>query len=542
MWLLSLALPALAVPYFVEDPAGLPSPQPCASDTDTTEGCYTNQAQLADLDGDGDLDIVFANGGGYYVPGDAEPLGVYRNDGGAFTYVTDDAFGGFTGRVRQVAIGDIDSDGDLDVVVPDGYAQQADAVFVNDAGVFTNDPTRLGTTSRAGATRMADVDDDGDLDLFISDWGDAPPTSAGVGHLYLNEGTGYFTESAGAIPADLSPTGTGPIDADFFDMDADNDLDLVIASREGDSLLLVNDGAGVYTDAGGQLPAQGGPYVYGPDACDVDGDDDIDLWLDGGSRNGLEQLMINQGDGTFSDQTNARVDGNPAADDNEVQCADVDQDGDMDAVIASLSDTERVLENDGEGNFGLVDGTFTDAEGGTISDSTLGMAIGDLDGDSVLDAVTGQGESGQDFLNKVYWGQGAADGQAPTIRHFTLFSNQLAESTELFHFAVQDGVTSEVGPVLQKAYVQYDGAALDAAWMGGDLYRAELELTDGAHTLQACAIDVAGNETCSLEASFSVGEMKDGCGCASGGPSAGSVLLLALSVVGVSRRAARSTK
>jgi MYXO-CTERM domain-containing protein len=539
MWLLPLALStASAAPFFVQDPSALPSPQPCANPDDpSAEGCSTNQAQLADLDGDGDLDILFANGGTEYASGEPQPLVIYTNTAGAFSYASDDALGGFSGRVRQVAIGDIDGDGDLDLVAPDGYGLQADAVFVQDHGLYTEDgAARLGTTSHAGATRLADVDDDGDLDLYISDWGDTPPGSTGVGRLYINGGTGFFEELVGAIPADLSIQGTGPGDVEFFDADADADLDLLIANRAGDSLLLVNDGVGVYSDFGRQIPAQGGLEVTGPGACDVDGDGDLDLWLDDGSRDGLEQLLINDGHGTFSDQTNAKVDGNPVTEDSVVTCADVDQDGDMDAVIASPTDVDRVLENDGDGNFLLVEAAFTDASGAALVDETQAMAIGDLDGDGVLDVVTGQ--SGVDSLNAVYFGVGPVDAVGPTIRHADSYTNQLDESSVIFHFTVQDGATSDAGPQLQRAYVEFDGNAIDAMWMGGDLYRAELELANGPHALQACVIDVAGNETCTFEEDFTVGSGKDGCGCATTRGQAGALGLLALAFVGVTRRRA----
>lgn len=542
---------AHAEPLFVHDPAAIPGPQPCAvddgdPDTPSGEGCNTHQAQLADLDGDGDLDIVFANGGGEYTAADAQPLAIYLNNSStgtpAFSYATDDLLGGFTGRVQQVAIGDIDSDGDLDLVVPDGYGLQPDAIWVNTNNSWEDQgPSRIGTTSRAGAVRLGDVDDDGDLDLFISDWGEAPPTSLGVGRLYANDGGGAFVEMPGALPSDLSNTGTGPVDADFVDIDTDNDLDLLIASAEGDSILLVNDGRGGFTEADGQLPSQTGPSVHGPDACDIDGDDDLDLWLDDGERELLEQLLINNGNGSYSNQTDVRVSGNPEAEDHGVTCADTDQDGDMDAVIASLGDTERMLENDGTGVFTLGADTFTDSEGGTISDETFGLALGDIDGDSILDAVTGQGGSGEDLLNKVYTGVGPMDDIAPTLRHFDRFVNQVDEQQATFHFSVHDGATSELGPRLQQAYANFDGEAHEAVWMGGDLFRAPLELTEGAHTLKACAIDPAGNETCTSEANFSIGDVKD-CGCASvpDPSSLGPGLGVLCAAFGVSRRRAQN--
>src|SRR3954466_15442846 len=108
----------------VEDAtANLGSPQPCfdAANPDA-EGCYTHYVVMADLDGDGDLDLVFAGGGGYYVPDTTAPFLVYLNDGaGHFTYVNATIFGGYRGRVRQIAVGDVDGDGKLDIYVPQGY-------------------------------------------------------------------------------------------------------------------------------------------------------------------------------------------------------------------------------------------------------------------------------------------------------------------------------------------------------------------------------------------------------------------------------------
>ncbi|MSP55051.1 MAG: VCBS repeat-containing protein [Myxococcales bacterium] len=534
---------------FVHAPAALPGPQPCAVDdedpeTPSGEGCNTHQAQLADLDGDGDLDIVFANSGGEFTPGDAQPLVIYLNNSTtgtpAFSYATDDLLGGYTGRSQQVAIGDIDGDGDLDLVAPDGYGLQADAVWVNAQNVWENQGAqRLGTTSRAGAVRLGDVDDDGDLDLFIADWGDAPPTSLGVGRLYANDGGGAFVEIPDAIPSDLSDVGTGPVDADFADIDTDNDLDLVIASADGDSLLLVNDGRGAFSEANTQLPTQNGPFAHGADACDVDGDDDLDLWLGDAERDGLEQLMINNGNGSYSNQTELRVAGNTAAEDPAVICADTDQDGDMDAVIASLDGAERVLENDGTGLYSLSAGTFTGSDGGPVNDETHGLALGDIDGDGILDAVTGQG-SGDDLTDKVYAGVGSIDDIAPTIRHFDRFVSQVDEQQAAFHFSVQDGSTSELGPRLQWAYANFDGVAVDAAWVGGDLFRASLDLTEGPHTLKACAVDAAGNETCTSEANFSIGDVQD-CGCASAPDPTDLALCLSVlgAAFGVSRRRAR---
>jgi FG-GAP-like repeat len=499
MWFLAAAL-------FVEATARLGAPQPCGPGE--TEGCYSNYVVLADLDGDGDLDAVFASGGGYYVPGDAAPMALYLNDGaGNFSESNASALGGFTGRLRQVAVGDLDDDGDLDLVAPDAWAMQPDAVFINDGARpprFANEgAARLGTSSRAGAVRLGDLDDDGDLDLVITDWGATPPMSAGTAKVYLNDGQGHFAELAGAVPQDTDAMGTGPIDADLFDADGDLDLDLVLASRQGESLLFTNDGTGHFAVA--DFPDQPGPYVYGPDECDIDGDGDLDVWLDNGAEPLAEQLVVNDGSGHFVDETSTRVSGNVVdADDNEVQCADVDGDGDFDAIIASISDNERVLVNDG-GHFSLREGAFP-----PVADPTLGLDLGDVDGDGRLDAITAQGE-GTPWLNRLYLGtsEQPRDLRPPQIRALKITS----EGDLVARFAVSDAATSDVGPRLREAYLQlHEGARVPAKWVGGDLYRAVISAPpDAVYRLQACATDAAGNLGCGDEVGFRVGD--EGCGC-----------------------------
>src|SRR5690606_28419242 len=324
------------------------------------QSCCTNHLRVTDIDGDGDLDILLANYADFFNADDApQPLMVYQNDGnGSFTNVSAEAVGDYHGNVRMIAVGDVDGDGSPDIYGPQGNGE-AHVLFINDgSGVFTEEAdVRLPSDfPNSAAARMADVDGDGDLDIFAADgYGIAGPP---FGRLYINDGTGMFEEAVGAIPDSIS--GMDIDDVEFADVDRDFDLDLIVnAHAGGTGALWLNDGTGMFT-AGGTLapPGPGSNYHYNVTPCDVDGDGDLDLWFDNTGGNYTEQIQINDGSGNFTDETGARVTGNFGADDNGVACADVDDDGDFDAVVLSLQTPERLLVNDGAGSFAFLPDGF----------------------------------------------------------------------------------------------------------------------------------------------------------------------------------------
>lgn len=134
--------------------------------------------------------------------------------------------------------------------------------------------------ARFGSISVADVDDDGDLDVLIV--GDTADSNGGSSNgyesiLYLNDGSGGFTD-AGAGLAGASG------DSAFGDVDNDGDPDLVIVgadqSNQPTATLYINDGQGGFTDSGATLTglrATQSAVLF----VDVDGDSDLDLMLSG---------------------------------------------------------------------------------------------------------------------------------------------------------------------------------------------------------------------------------------------------------------------
>ena len=108
-------------------------------------GCYTNYAITAVIDGDGKLDLLMANGGGHFVPTEAEPQILMFGDGaGGFADGSSALKGAADSIVRQLAVADFDGDGKLDLYLPGGYGRNDDQLFMQTgARKFENQIARI---------------------------------------------------------------------------------------------------------------------------------------------------------------------------------------------------------------------------------------------------------------------------------------------------------------------------------------------------------------------------------------------------------------
>src|SRR4030095_7440514 len=152
-----------------------------------------------------------------------------------------------------------------------------------------------------------------------------------------------------------------------------------------------------------------------------------------------------------------------------------------------------------------------------VVDSTLDVAVGDLNGDGVFDFVTAQGESGN-FLNRAYYGTGPADTQPP---RFVRIQQLPAVSTNpdgpwvvpagVQDSAVDDGETSVASVTMNWSFTHIGGVTTGStplSFRGGLLYRADLMPPPGGVTngatggLTLTAVALRGNSTTSPQQSF----------------------------------------
>lgn len=435
-------------------PAGLPN-------------LFTNGVDAADLDGDGDLDLIFANGGNFSSAGPPQALRIFINDGsGVFADESGDRVAGISGAIRGVAIGDIEGDGDLDLLLAEDFNRQPRLLVNDGTGVFSDDSAKRIPTMTLSATRaqFGDLDGDGDLDVYINNGGTNNRFGCGQNHIWINDGSGVFTDET----VGRHPLGTvcQPMDVIFGDLDGDFDLDVRTGNRgSGNSTTYRNDD-GVLVEVENSAPNDSNCYSY--DLGDMDGDGDLDMIGANGGPSNRENLLNNVGDLSFID-VSQRLQPNTTGDDNDSKFIDVDSDGDLDLIVAALfQGREKIYINNGAGAFTLDNNRITG-----ISDATLDLALGDFDGDGDYDLVTGQGESGS-FRNRYYENTGPADARPPALQTETVCSRPVDEV--VIRASVRDAITSDRGCIPQSVVLVWtvddgDETITPMSWIGHDLWR-----------------------------------------------------------------------
>lgn len=264
-----------------------------------------------------------------------------------------------------LALFDFDGDGDLDIYFLNGAplngaplketddaGRPRNALYRNDGGWRFTDVTvdaMVGDPGHSLGVAVGDYDNDGDLDLYVNNFG--------KNRLFSNQRDGTFrdvTDAAGV--ANASRVGAG---ASFLDYDADGDLDLFVANY----VHFAYEKHIRRTRQG--YPTFASPRDYAPDA---------------------DTLFRNNGDGTFSDVSDASGIAAKSGPSMGAVCTDYDGDGDTDIFVANDVFPNFVYRNDGQGHFreaGLFSGFAYDSRG-TVHGS-MGVDCGDYNNDGLLD-------------------------------------------------------------------------------------------------------------------------------------------------------------
>tara|TARA_R110002072_G_scaffold2288_10_gene18958 strand:- start:20088 stop:21689 length:1602 start_codon:yes stop_codon:yes gene_type:complete len=471
-------------------------------------GQWTNRVELADIDGDGRVDVLFANGGDYTEFGDPESSRVFLNRGAGqrFRERTDEILGDTPEAARVIKARDLNGDGHVDIVIGNTFQTRSRLYLGRGNGAFENvSATHLpeGVFS-IGDIALGDVDGDGDLDMALADWGPGTNMSNAGGRtqLWLNDGAAKFTNvTETQMPETLVQFSW---DLDFVDVNNDMDLDLVVSCKMcNGSKLFLNDGKGTFQDGRGGLPPYTNNYELEP--MDLDGDGWIDLVTvndgqivaGGGNAHRREHVFQNRRGRGFADVSDAwwPAEHNLGHDDNMVKFLDHDSDGDADFLLASLSGPDRLLINDGEGHLTVATEVFD----GPNTPGTLAMGIADLDGDHRMDVVQAQGEHPTAVSERIHLGLGLApDTAAPHIGVPQIVADPAVEGGLIVRVRVHDSKSpsmpfdwKSVG--LRWSKDEHVGMA-EFAWFGEYLWSAHLPPVPEGTTFQIVATDAAGNQ------------------------------------------------
>jgi hypothetical protein len=333
---------------------------------DATPGWVSNDEDptisitWGDVDNDGDLDLAAGN-----IATQNTRNKIYLNENGMLqpdaVWIADDL-----GETQEIAFGDIDGDGDLDLAAANRTGLSK--IYRNDLTIVQASQAWKSeyTASDAWSVAWGDVDNDGDLDLAVG--------NRGRNVLYRNDGNRLEN-----YPSWLSTDEEDTRSVAWGDVDGDGDLDLAAGNMNGQSKLYINNNGSLQIT----------PTILFDDTRttrlawgDVDGDGDLDLAAGGQNC----RLYLN--DGVAIQNTPVWV--NRGSCDSGPAWGDVDLDGDLDLAVSGGRGELFLNEN----------GSLQESRAWFSNDSTLMIAWGDVDGDGDLDLASGNNGPNKLYLNE----------------------------------------------------------------------------------------------------------------------------------------------
>lgn len=333
-------------------------------------GWHAHAVRIADFNGDGRQDLVVANAFDNSV---SRLLG--HGDG---TFGTKADFPTAAQQPKSIAIGDLNGDGQLDIVTAnqnfDGKLIGSVTVLLGDGDGSFKPKVDYDAVFGAHEAAVGDVDKDGKLDIVVVGWGEANVA------VLKGDGAGSF-----AAPKKF-PVGTAPHSVAIADFDDDGDLDLATANhlKAGTVSVLLGDGAGNF--AASQTRAVGS-QPHSIRSGDLNGDHIPDLVTANDASNDVS-VLIGNGGGAFATRVNYPTGTTPKtvflADMNGDGHLDIltgNIDGNYPKLVHAGGDTVSILLGNG-------DGSFQPKAEITVGQGPFSVAAGDVNGDGLPDLVT----------------------------------------------------------------------------------------------------------------------------------------------------------
>ena len=345
-------------------------------------------AGIADLDQDGDLDILIAN--------EHRPNILLINDGeGNFTNESSTRIPQVNHDSEDIGIADFDLDGDPDIIIVSEDDQTNELYLNNGDGTFSDAGDRIPVAGTSNSVVVVDINTDGAPDVLIG--------NNGQNNLLINDGQGYFRdESLQRFGQFIDVTQ----DLTIADLDNDGDLDVLVGNEDANRIL-INKGNGYFEDQSSQrLPYRKAlEETREVDVADIDGDGDMDVlfgnvqaFVEGAVKQ--NRLLLNDGEGFFSDVTDTLL----PKDENRcfgVAFLDIDHDSDMDIMTGNTNGSRfdgmtpfSIYLNDGKGKFTEAVDNILPKE---IEGRGFDIDFVDLNGDDIKDLFLSNRGS-QDFL------------------------------------------------------------------------------------------------------------------------------------------------
>jgi len=319
---------------------------------------------VVDLDRDGDLDFLHASGGivAYFL----------NNGDGSFGSVQNIEVSSEQGRACRAA--DLDCDGDLDVLTTQFVTGGNLGWYENLGGLAFSARKAIQSSYVSYEAEVCDLDNDGDIDIVTAGAG------AFSDELGVHRNTGDFTlDNRNWAGMDIDSGLSIPKASTYGDLDGDGDLDVITSTYADNTFAWYEntDGAGGYGSRQVISSSVLGASCAIP--MDVDGDGDLDVMTASSMDNTIGYYRNYDGQGSFGSR---QVMSSSASGVVRLDVGDIDRDGDLDVVSASVNNNEIAWYENTDGN-----GTFSYHLVSSSHNQPRDVRLADLDKDADLDIL-----------------------------------------------------------------------------------------------------------------------------------------------------------